>query len=141
MQANDARACGAPRAGIAIGYNSIFPHNGKAKESPMASKPDDERTESDAGAIRQDDALNSQLRKDAASWSAARAEDALDPGARLASKPAKRTASASPRASRAKAKAVEAVAEAPVVKKPFKMSYDGTSDRDYIAHRINLGAR
>ncbi len=29
----------------------------------------------------------------------------------------------------------------PPVKQPFKMSYDGTNDRDYIAHRLRLGAR
>jgi hypothetical protein len=36
-----------------------------------------------------------------------------------------------------------AEAATPVVteKKPFKMSYDGTTDKDYIAQRIKLGAR
>lgn len=37
--------------------------------------------------------------------------------------------------------AAKAPALVPVQKKPFRMSYDGTTDRDYIAHRLNLGAR
>lgn len=43
-----------------------------------------------------------------------------------------------PAAPRAKPKAPALV---PVEKKPFRMSYSGTTDRDYIAHRLNLGAR
>jgi hypothetical protein len=100
-----------------------------------------DQTESERDDDRQADAMKDQLRKDVASWSAARAEDQVDPGARLNTKVVKRAAPAAPRASRAKAKPVEAAELAPAVKKPFKMSYDGTTDRDYIAHRINLGAR
>ena len=29
----------------------------------------------------------------------------------------------------------------PAVRAPFRMSYDGTTDKDYIAHIIRLGAR
>ena len=80
------------------------------------------------------DAMNDQLRKDVASWSAERGKDAAETLAAPA-KPAPVK-----RASRAKVAVVETPA-VPAVKKPFKMSYDGTTDRDYIAHRINLGAR
>lgn len=100
-----------------------------------------DQTESDHEDDRQADAMKDQLRKDVASWSAARNEDQADPNARLNAKVVKRATPSTPRPSRAKAKPVEAAALAPAVKKPFKMSYDGTTDRDYIAHRINLGAR
>ncbi len=80
------------------------------------------------------DAMKEQLRKDVAAWSSARANDTSAIGVEPVAKPA-------PRASRAKAKATAPVIAAPVTKQPFKMSYDGTTDRDYIAHRIALGAR
>ena len=83
------------------------------------------------------DAMKDRLRKDVASWSAARGKEAAETFAAPAAKPA---AAPVKRVSRAKAAVVE-VPAGPVVKKPFKMSYDGTTDRDYIAHRINLGAR
>ena len=76
-------------------------------------------------------AMKDQLQKDVASWSAARTGETI-----AVAKPP-----APARAPRAKAKAPVAPVLIPVVKKPFKMSYDGTTDRDYIAHRINLGAR
>jgi hypothetical protein len=104
----------------------------------MTSK---DQNEPDGDTDLQADAMKDQLRKDVASWSAARSEEAGDPNARLNAKVVKRAAPAAPRPSRAKAKPVVAAEPVPAVKKPFKMSYDGTTDRDYIAHRINLGAR
>ena len=79
-------------------------------------------------------AMNDKLREDARAWSKARAQGNADPDARIAAP----KQPAAPRASRAKPKAAEPVV---AVKQPFKMSYDGTTDRDYIAHRVNLGAR
>jgi hypothetical protein len=101
---------------------------GKTAMSP--TRPDGEN-ESD----RQQDAMKDQLRKDVASWSAARSSETQDAGSRVA-KPA-----APARAVRQKAKPVVAAPVVPEEKKPFRMSYDGTTDRDYIAQRIKLGAR
>jgi hypothetical protein len=106
----------------------------------MNASPAEGHDQPDVEADRQADAMKDQLRKDVASWSAARSGESTDLGARpnaQATRPA-----ATPRATRAKAKPV--VAAAPpiaVEKKPFKMSYDGTTDKDYIAQRIKLGAR
>jgi len=92
----------------------------------------------DSEADRQADAMKDQLRKDVASWSAARSGEGPDPGSRSAAPPARPTAA---RAPRQKAKPVEPARPVEVEKKPFKMSYDGTTDRDYIAHRVKYGAR
>ena len=49
---------------------------------------------------------------------------------------------AAPRATRARPKPpVDAKPAVPAPKVPFKMSYDGTTEKDYIAHIIRLGAR
>lgn len=98
------------------------------------------KDEPDIEADRLADAMKTQLRKDVASWAAARSGEGPDPGPKSAAPAAKPTAA--PRAAR-KAKPVEVarpVALEPE-KKPFRMSYDGTTDRDYIAQRIKLGAR
>ena len=89
-----------------------------------------EQEETDAAA------MNEKLREGRAARPGRkrRAQGNADPDAKIAA--AKQPAA--PRASRAKPKPVEVVA---AVKQPFKMSYDGTTDRDYIAHRVNLGAR
>jgi len=97
----------------------------------MTQDPNDPAISADLEA----DAMKDQLKKDVASWSAARGKDTAETFAAPAAKPAPVK-----RATRAKVAVVETPAE-PAVKKPFKMSYDGTTDRDYIAHRINLGAR
>jgi hypothetical protein len=83
------------------------------------------------------DAMKDQLRKDVASWSASRGGESSVKESRPPAPAAKAPVA---RAARQKAAPVEA-AKAPEVKKPFKMSYDGTTDRDYIAQRIKLGAR
>jgi hypothetical protein len=106
----------------------------------MNASPDEGQDPPDAEADRQADAMKDQLRKDVASWSAARSGDSTDLGARPNAQTAK--PAATPRASRAKAKPVApVVAPAATEKKPFKMFYDGTTDKDYIAQRIKLGAR
>ena len=87
---------------------------------------------------RQADAMKSQLSKDVASWSAARSGETSGPIVRTGAPSGKPP---TPRAPRQKAKPVEAEPPAPAVKQPFRMSYDGTTDRDYIAQRIKLGAR
>jgi hypothetical protein len=85
------------------------------------------------------DALKEQLRKDVASWREGRA-DAPQRGATELS-----VAVAKPvpvqRVKRAKP-AVAPVAQAePAKKKPFGMSYDGSTPADYISYRISRGAR
>jgi hypothetical protein len=108
----------------------------------MNPSPTDHQNEPDIEADRQADAMKDQLRKDVASWAAARSGESHDPLARSAAPAARQTASPpTVRATRQKAKPVEAVKPAAIEKKPFKMSYDGTTDKDYIAQRIKLGAR
>jgi hypothetical protein len=89
-------------------------------------------------ADRQSDAMKDQLRKDVASWNALRTGEGMPPAVKPAT-PA--TKSPTTRTTRQKAKPAEPTPEVAVEKKPFKMSYDGTTDRDYIAHRIKHGAR
>jgi hypothetical protein len=108
----------------------------------MAPLPADDQNEPDIEADRKADAMKDQLRKDVASWTASRSAETPDLGARATAPVARQTASPpAARATRQKAKPVEAPRPVAVEKKPFKMSYDGTTDRDYIAHRIKYGAR
>lgn len=107
----------------------------------MTPSSGDDQNGPDVEADRQADAMKDQLRKDVASWAASRSGEAQDLGARSAPAAARQSAPSAPRATRQKAKPVEAAKPAVVEKKPFKMSYDGTTDKDYIAQRIKLGAR
>jgi|SRR5580658_10574042 hypothetical protein len=102
----------------------------------------DDRNETDREADQQADAMKDQLRKDVASWSAARSGSAGETPD-MASRSATHTAKQPPatRVARQKAKPAKVTVEVPAEKKPFRMSYDGTTDRDYIAQRIKLGAR
>jgi hypothetical protein len=104
---------------------------------------DEDQNEPDIEADRQADAMKDQLRKDVASWAAARSGDSQDLGVGRPAAPAARQAAspAVPRAPRQKAKVTEAAKPVEVKKQPFRMSYDGTTDKDYIAQRIKLGAR
>ena len=84
------------------------------------------------------DAMKAQLRKDVASWAAARAGAAgetPDMATRAAPKPQPA------RVAKQKPTPPPVTVTAPTEGKPFRMSYDGTSVRDYIAHRVKLGAR
>jgi hypothetical protein len=90
---------------------------------------------------RQQDAMKDQLRKDVASWSASRSNEASGMATRVPSAAKPSAPAPAARAPRQKAKAVAVAEPVPAEKKPFKMSYDGTTDRDYIATRIKLGAR
>jgi hypothetical protein len=105
--------------------------------SSMTPTPTGDLGETDPETDRRQDAMKDQLRKDVASWSAARSADA--PGLATHSPPAVKPPPV--RATRPKVKAAKVVDVVPAEKKPFKMSYDGTTDRDYIAQRIKLGAR
>jgi hypothetical protein len=103
-------------------------------------------TDSSAGLTDLDQDTDSQvndmtdrIRKDVASWSAARHDAPANLKADRDS-PARKPALA-----RTSARAKPVVAAAPKVldtgKKPFKMSYDGVSDSDYITDMIARGAR
>ena len=107
----------------------------------MTALPANGNDQPDVDADQQADAMKDQLRKDVASWAASRSGETTDPAKPAA--PTARQTSAPPvaRVTRQKAKPVEAATPAVSEKKPFKMSYDGTTDRDYIAQRIKLGAR
>jgi hypothetical protein len=102
----------------------------------MTPEDTDGQSEPDLEADRQADAMKDQLRKDVASWSAGRASG--DTPEQAVARPTKAPAA---RPARQKTKVVEVAKPVLTEKKPFKMSYDGTTDRDYIAQRIKLGAR
>jgi hypothetical protein len=106
----------------------------------MMSSPATGQDQPDADADRQADAMKDQLRKDVASWAASRSGETADPAKSIAPA-ASQKAAPTARATRQKAKPVEPATPGVVEKKPFKMSYDGTTDKDYIAERIRLGAR
>jgi hypothetical protein len=107
----------------------------------MTNSPETGQDQPDIDADRQADAMKDQLRKDVASWTASRSGETADlakavvPATRPHAAPAVRATR--PRAARP----VEAATPVVTEKKPFKMSYDGTTDKDYIAQRIKLGAR
>jgi hypothetical protein len=106
----------------------------------MTSSPETGHDQPDVDADRQADAMKDQLRKDVASWTAARSGETADLA--KSAVPAPRPHAATPvRAPRQKARPAEAATPVAAEKKPFRMSYDGTTDKDYIAQRIKLGAR
>ena len=110
--------------------------------APADDQPIEDQQEPDGETDRQADAMKDQLRKDVASWSAARHADTPELGSRSPTPTARQAVTQpAPRAKRQKAKPAETVETSAAVKKPFKMSYDGTTDKDYIAQRIKLGAR
>lgn len=111
--------------------------------STASGLPGDEQNQPDIETDRQADAMKDQLRKDVASWTASRGGEAPVLGAARSATPVGRPAASPPaaRATRHKAKAVDTAKPVEVKKQPFRMSYDGTTDKDYIAQRIKLGAR
>jgi hypothetical protein len=108
----------------------------------MNTSPSDEPNEPAAEADSQANAMTDQLRKDVATWNRSRSGDAADPDAKF-TVPVTKPAASPPAARVTRRKAKPAEAEKPVVteKKPFRMSYDGTTDKDYIAQRVKLAIR
>jgi hypothetical protein len=98
------------------------------------SKPDDPDSEPE----RQVDAMKDQLRKDVASWSAARSGASGRQAAEL-SVPVVQVAQPAKRVRRAKP--VLAQVKPSDQKKPFSMSYDGVTQADYITYMIARGTR
>ncbi len=103
----------------------------------MSMAPFSEPTSTDPEAEMQSDAMKDQLRKDVASWREGRAEPRQTAELSVAvAKPA------APARVRRIAKPVAVAAEPEAArKKPFGMSYDGSTTADYIKHMIARGAR
>lgn len=103
----------------------------------MSTAPDDEPVQADDAA----DAMKDQLRKDVASWREGRSDgpsrSATDLSVAVARSIVPPTTARMKRARPAAAEVKPATAE----KKPFGMSYDGTSRADYIKLMISRGAR
>jgi hypothetical protein len=108
----------------------------------MSKAPTSEPDDFDDAPDRQAVAMKDQLRKDVASWSAARSGASarqadefnvpVVPVVRqLSPQPAKRVRRAKPILAEAK----------PVLKKPFSMAYDGVTQADYITYMIARGTR
>ncbi|MGA3400063.1 MAG: hypothetical protein ABSC95_12660 [Acetobacteraceae bacterium] len=99
-------------------------------------------TDPDGEAGKQADAMKDRLRKDVASWSAARSathsREAADSS--LPPPPPSPAAQPTARAKRAKPVAPTAGKPAVVARKPFRMSYDGVTEADYISYIIERGA-
>ncbi len=84
--------------------------------------------------------MKDQLRKDVASWSAARSEESALKVTEVSVQMAKPAAQLVKRVKRAKP-TVPDVKPAATGKKPFSMSYDGVTEADYITYMIARGAR
>jgi hypothetical protein len=106
----------------------------------MTSSPTTGQEQPDVDADREADAMKDQLRKDVASWAASRSGETADQ-AKSVVPTTRQQATPAARATRQKARPAEPAAPVAAEKKPFRMSYDGTTDKDYIAQRIKLGAR
>ena len=106
----------------------------------MATGNDEIDPDREAG--KQADAMKDRLRKDVASWSAARSathnRDAADASVPVPAQPV--TPRQAPRVKRRKPVAPDAGKPADTVRKPFRMSYDGVTEADYISYIIERGA-
>jgi hypothetical protein len=109
----------------------------------MSRAPTSETDHPDGEPDRQVDAMKDQLRKDVASWSAARSGASARqtgefsvPAVQSARQPSRQPAK---RVRRAKPSPTEV--KSSVQKKPFSMSYDGVTQADYITYMIARGTR
>jgi len=127
---------------------------GQEKEPSMSNLPANEPFAPDGEADRRADAMQDQLRKDAAAWSSAKADGAGLPSgepAGTAARPptrqsaprasARRPAATTPGSAASRGAAPRGTASEPAKNKPFGMSYDGVSQSDYIDYIISRGAR
>lgn len=103
----------------------------------MSTPPADDPTQADEDA----DAMKDQLRKDVASWREGRSDGSTRGATELSVAVARPIVPpTTARMKRAKPAAPQPV-PATTDKKPFGMSYDGTSRADYIKLMISRGAR
>jgi hypothetical protein len=107
----------------------------------MSMPPGNDEIDPDRAAGDQADAMKDRLRKDVASWSAARSatrgRDAADASVPVPAKPA--SPQPTTHAKRPKATSPDAAKPANAVKKPFRMSYDGVTEAEYISSIIERG--
>ncbi len=107
----------------------------------MSMLPANDDPEPNQEADNKAKAMKEQLRKDVASWSAARPE----PSTALTAEPSVPAAKQLAPQPTAKAKRSKPAAPqpkpAPVRNKPFSMSYDGVTNAEHIANMIARGAR
>lgn len=113
------------------------------KERFMNPAPDDnaDAAETDAPDTTAATALNEQLRKDVASWREGRSDGSARQATELSVAVAR---SIVPPTTAKMKRAKPAAAQTPAAdsaKKPFGMSYDGTSRAEYIKLMISRGAR
>jgi len=108
----------------------------------MSLLPLNDENDMQRKADREADAMKAQLRKDVASWSAARNETSVRHEAErsvpVAKQPSPRPAA---QARKSKAAAPAAAKPAAEAKKPFAMSYDGVTTAEHIKYMIANGAR
>jgi hypothetical protein len=109
----------------------------------MSKEPASETELPEEAPDRQVDAMKDQLRKDVASWSAARsgasvrqADEFSVPAVQVARQP-----SALPAKRVRRTKPMTPEAKPSGEKKPFSMSYDGVTQADYITYMIARGTR
>jgi hypothetical protein len=107
----------------------------------MSMVPGNDDADTDREAGKQADAMKDRLRKDVASWSAARSATSGRDAAEASLPPAAQPRAAQPaaRAKRSKPVAPDAAKPADAAKKPFRMSYDGVTEADYISYIIERG--
>jgi len=107
----------------------------------MNMTPVDDQAEPDHETETQAKAMKDQLRKDVASWSAARPEEVARHAAELSVSAAKPPSlQPAPKPKRSKTVVPEAK-PAPARNKPFSMSYGGVTNAEHIANMIARGAR
>lgn len=106
----------------------------------MSTTPGDDGTDADRESGKQADAMKDRLRKDVASWSAARSATYNRDAADSALPPPAAPAPHATRAKRAKPVVQATSQPAVAVKKPFRMSYDGVTEAEYISSIIERGA-
>ncbi len=103
----------------------------------MSTAPADEPTQADENA----DAMKDQLRKDVASWREGRADGSARGATDLSVAVTRSIVPPTTARMRRTKPAAPESKPATTEKKPFGMSYDGTSRADYIKLMISRGAR
>lgn len=105
--------------------------------SPLHDRNQDERDMTDDGT----DAMKDRLRRDVASWRGGRSDEPSSRATELSVAVARSIVPPTTAKMKRSKPAVEATTAPTTGKKPFGMSYDGTSRADYIKLMIARGAR
>jgi hypothetical protein len=109
----------------------------------MSTAPDNDKGTLDEETERQARAMKDQLRRDVASWSAARSEGSARGAAEEITVPITKPTPVQPsaRVKRPTPASPDVNKAASGPKKPFSMSYDGVTAKDYITYMLARGAR